>query len=250
MRFIGSLLFSIYTILSTILTATICIILFPFPYGLRYFFINLYATSVIHALSLLTGIRYRVEGEENIPDTPVIIFCKHQSTWETFALQVIFHRISFVFKQELLWIPFFGWGLAAMKPIAIHRGSGQKAVKQVISGGIKRLKEGISVVIFPEGTRTKPTGPGRYRVGGAVLAAESGYPVVPVAHHAGEFWPRKGFVKKPGLVTVRIGRAIQTQGKAADEILSEAQSWIEAQMPEITQGEYTRPDRTGKSSTD
>lgn len=238
MRFIGSLLFSIYTILSTILTATICIILFPFPYGLRYFFINLYATSVIHALSLLTGIRYRVEGEENIPDTPVIIFCKHQSTWETFALQVIFRRISFVFKNELLWIPFFGWGLAAMKPIAIKRGSGQKAVRQVVKGGIRRLKEGISVVIFPEGTRTQPDGPGRYRVGGAVLASESEYPVVPVAHHAGEFWPRKGFVKRPGEITVRIGPAITTKGKSPEQILAEARDWIEAQMPEITEGNY------------
>lgn len=238
MRLLASLLFSSYTILSTMVTAIISLILMPFPYKYRYFFINAYATSVVRALTLLCGIKYHVEGEENIPDEPVIIFCKHQSTWETFVLQVIFDKISFVFKNELLWIPFFGWGLAAMKPIAIKRGSGKIAVKQLVTGGTKRLQEGICVVIFPEGTRTKPSGPGRYRIGGAVLAAESGYPVVPVAHHAGEFWPRKGFLKKPGEVTIRIGPKLETKGKTADVILGEAKQWIEAQMPEITQGEY------------
>ena len=239
MRLITSFLFSAYTIIATVITATIALLLFPFPYQYRYFFINLYATSVVRVLTALCGIRYHIEGEENIPDEPVIIFCKHQSTWETFVLQVIFKKISFVFKNELLWIPFFGWGLAAMKPIAIKRGAGKIAVRQLVNGGIKRLREGISVVIFPEGTRTKPTGPGRYRIGGAVLAAESSYPIIPVAHHAGEFWPRKGFVKKPGEVTVRIGSPIDTHGKTADVILEEAKAWIEAQMPEISQGNYT-----------
>jgi len=238
MRLITSLLFSTYTILSTMVTATLSILLLPFPYKYRYSVINIYAVSVVRALTLLCGIRYRVEGEENIPDEPVIIFCKHQSTWETFALQVIFGKISFVFKNELLWIPFFGWGLAAMKPIAIKRGAGKIAVRQLVKGGIKRLKEGISVVIFPEGTRTKSTGPGRYRIGGAVLAAESGYPIVPVAHNAGEFWPRKGFIKTPGEVTIRIGPKLETKGKAPDVILEEAKQWIEAQMPDISQGEY------------
>jgi len=238
MRFLGSLLFSIYTILSTVVTALLCIVLLPFPYGARYFFINIYVISVVKALTLFCGVKYHVEGTENIPDEPVIVFCKHQSTWETFVVQVIFKKISFVFKNELLWIPFFGWGLAAMKPIAIKRGSGKKAVKQLVTGGIKRLKDGNCVVIFPEGTRTKPTGPGRYRVGGAVLAAESGYPVVPVAHHAGEFWARKEFVKHPGEITVRIGPKIETKGKTPEAILAEAKQWIEAQMPEITQGEY------------
>jgi 1-acyl-sn-glycerol-3-phosphate acyltransferase len=238
MRLFTSILFSTYTILSTMVTATIAVILSPFPYKYRYFFINIYAKSVVKALTLLCGISYHIEGEENIPDEPVIIFCKHQSTWETFALQVIFNKISFVFKDELLWIPFFGWGLAAMKPIAIKRGAGKIAVRQLVNGGIKRLQEGLSVVIFPEGTRTKHTGPGRYRIGGAVLAAESGYPIVPVAHHAGEFWPRKGFLKKPGDITIRIGPKIDTKGKTADVILEEAKHWIESQMPEISQDQY------------
>ncbi len=238
MAFVRSLLFSVYTIIATIITATLCILLFAFPYKARHVCINTYAKSVIKMLELLCGIRYRIEGKENVPDHPVIIFSKHQSTWETFALQIIFPPICFVFKKELLWIPFFGWGLATMQPIAINRGAGKKAVQQVVQGGIRRLKEGLCVVIFPEGTRTRATGPGRYRIGGAVLAAESGYPIVPVAHHAGEFWPRKGFIKKPGMITVRVGPPIETKDKTPEAILAEAKSWIEQQMPQITQGKY------------
>lgn len=238
MALLRSTLFSLYLIFTTILIGIVSPLLAPFPYKLRYTCINIYARSVIKALSLLCGIKYSVEGRDNIQH-PAIIFCKHQSTWETYILQTIFPPISFVFKSELLWIPFFGWGLASMKPISIDRGTGKKAVKQLVSGGIKRLHEGLSVVIFPEGTRTAATGPGRYRIGGAVLAAESGYPVIPVAHNAGEFWKRKGFIKKPGHVTVRIGPAIETKGKTPEAILDETKQWIEAQMPEITQGPYS-----------
>jgi len=237
MRLLSSGVFSLYMIVSTIITGSLTLLLTPFPYKVRYSCINLYAHSVVKALRLLCGIDYSVEGREHIQH-PAIIFCKHQSTWETYILQIIFPPISFVFKSELLWIPFFGWGLATMKPISIQRGTGHKAVKQLVTGGIKRLKEGLSVVIFPEGTRTHATGPGRYRIGGAVLAAESGYPIIPVAHNAGEFWKRKGFIKKPGHITVRVGPAIETKGKTPEAILEEARQWIEAQMPEITQGPY------------
>lgn len=237
MLILRSTLFSLYMILSTIVTGTLVLLLTPFSYKVRYYCINVYARSVIKALTLFCGIDYRVEGRKHIQH-PAIIFCKHQSTWETYILQIIFPPISFVFKSELLWIPFFGWGLATMKPISIQRGTGHKAVKQLVAGGIKRLQEGLSVVIFPEGTRTHATGPGRYRIGGAVLAAESGYPVIPVAHNAGEFWKRKGFIKKPGNITVRIGPAILTQGKTPEAILEEARQWIEAQMPQISQGSY------------
>ena len=238
MALLRSVLFSLYMIISTIVFGIVCVILMPFPYKLRYPCINVYATSVIDALRLLCGIHYTVEGREHIQH-PAIIFCKHQSTWETYILQIIFPPISFVFKSELLWIPFFGWGLAAMKPIAIQRGSGRKAIKQLVTGGTKRLEQNLSVVIFPEGTRTAANKPGRYHIGGAVLAAESGYPVIPVAHNAGEFWKRKGFIKKPGHVTVRIGPAIETKGKSPETILQEAKLWIETQMPQITQGPYT-----------
>lgn len=237
MRLLTSTLFSVYTIVTTMLTGLVTVLLMPLPYRIRYSIINLYARSVVRVLAMLCGITYHVEGREHIQH-PAIIFCKHQSTWETYGLQVIFPPISYVFKQELFWIPFFGWGLFAMKPIAIQRGSGRKAVRQLVTGGMQRLKEGLSVVIFPEGTRTRASGPGRYKIGGAVLAAESGYPVIPVAHNAGEFWARKSFIKRPGHITVRIGPAIDTQGKKPEDILDEAKAWIEAQMPEITQGVY------------
>ncbi|MBI1423951.1 MAG: 1-acyl-sn-glycerol-3-phosphate acyltransferase [Gammaproteobacteria bacterium] len=238
MLFLRSLLFSVYMIFSTMLTGTMVFLLFPFPYAWRYNIINVYARSIVSALTMLCGIDYKVEGQEHI-QAPAIIFSKHQSTWETYILQLIFPPISFVFKSELLWLPFFGWGLAAMKPISIQRGTGKKAVQQLVQGGIRRLQEGLSVVIFPEGTRTQATGPGRYRIGGAVLAAESGYPVIPVAHNAGEFWRRKGFIKRPGVITVRVGPPIETKGKKPEAILEEARQWIETQMPQITQGQYT-----------
>ena len=237
MRLLRSTLFSFYTIITTMVTGLLTVLLVPLPYRIRYSIINLYARSVVKILTLLCGITYHVEGREHIRH-PAIIFCKHQSTWETYGLQVIFPPISYVFKQELIWIPFFGWGLFAMKPIAIKRGSGRKAVAQLVNGGKKRLHEGLSVAIFPEGTRTRANAPGKYKIGGAVLAAESGYPVIPVAHNAGEFWPRKGFIKRPGHITVRIGPAIETAGKKPEDILDEAKTWIEAQMPAITQGGY------------
>lgn len=243
MLFLRSSLLHLFMAVTTVITATIAILLFPFPYGLRYSVINAYANANIWLMKHLNGFDYTIEGIENLPNKPVIIFCKHQSTWETFALQVIFNKInnkiSFVFKQELFYIPFFGWGLAAMKPVAIKRGSGKIAVNALTTNGIKRLKEGISVVIFPEGTRTSSTGPGKYRIGGAVLAAQSSYPVVPVAHNAGECWPRKSWFLYPGKITVRIGPPIETADKQAEQILAEAREWIELQMPDISHGTYT-----------
>ena len=238
MLFIRSTLLHIFMAVTTIITATLAILFVLFPYRLRYSIINAYAHSNVWLMKHLNGFDYHVEGVENITDTAVIIFSKHQSTWETFALQTLFHRISFVFKQELFYVPFFGWGLAAMKPVAIKRGTGKVAVNALVKNGIRRLNEGISVVVFPEGTRTKATGPGKYRIGGAVLAAESGYPIIPVAHNAGECWPRKSWILYPGKITVRIGPPIQTEGKQPDEILAEVKQWIEHQMPEITIGHY------------
>ena len=237
-RFISSALFSVIMITLTVIFALLTLIMWPLPFLLRSRALRLYAWLNMQILKYLCGITYQITGQENIPPGAVIIFSKHQSTWETFALQTIFNKVSFVFKQELLWVPFFGWGLATMKPISIKRGSGKQAVAQMVRNGTKRLKEGVTVAIFPEGTRTSATGPGKYRVGGAVLAAESGFPVVPVAHNAGQFWRRKGFLKEPGRITVRIGPAIQTRGKTPEVILDESKKWIEGQMVEISRPGY------------
>jgi 1-acyl-sn-glycerol-3-phosphate acyltransferase len=138
-----------------------------------------------------------------------------------------------VLKRELMWIPFFGWALALLHPIAIDRGSGRKAIEQVVAQGRDRLRSGIWVVVFPEGTRVAPGTRRRYGIGGAVLAAETGYPVVPVAHNAGTFWPRRSFFKRPGTVRAVIGPVIESRGKTAEEIRDLAETWIENKMREL-----------------
>jgi 1-acyl-sn-glycerol-3-phosphate acyltransferase len=161
------------------------------------------------------------------------VLSKHQSAWETLAFQEIFPPFVFILKRELLWIPLFGWGLALLKPIAIDRDAGRRALDQVVSQGRARLEQGIWVVVFPEGTRVAPGHRRRYKSGGAALAAETGYPVVPVAHNAGVFWPKRSFIKKPGTIRVVIGPPIPTKGKSADEVLDQAEEWIEQTMARL-----------------
>jgi 1-acyl-sn-glycerol-3-phosphate acyltransferase len=181
----------------------------------------------------LLGIRYRVIGQENIPAGPAVIMSKHQSAWETFGLQVIFPPLSFVLKRELLWIPFLGWGLASIPSIAINRAAGKDALSQVVEQGRARLKEGLWVAVFPEGTRVAPGVRGRYRPGGAFLAKRAGVAVVPVAHNAGEFWRRNAFLKHPGEVVVSIGPPIEVKGVKAEEINRRAKEWIENEMTRL-----------------
>jgi 1-acyl-sn-glycerol-3-phosphate acyltransferase len=187
-------------------------------------------------LKLSCGLGYEVKGRENIPQNPAfLIFAKHQSAWETLSLQEIFdYPISWVLKRGLLWVPIFGWGLKMTRPIAINRKSGRKAVQQLKDQGLERLKSGSKVLIFPEGTRIPVGKIGRFKIGGCALAEHSQYPVVPVAHNAGYFWPKRGFTKKPGTITVKIGKPIDTKGKSADAICAEVQAWMEQAMAEIT----------------
>ncbi len=172
-------------------------------------------------------------GLENLPNTPSVILSKHQSAWETIAFQTIFPPQAWVLKRELLWIPFFGWGLAATRPIAIDRSQGVRALDSVVKQGIQRIEEGRWVVVFPEGTRTAPGEKGRYNPGGAMLASKAQVPVVPVAHNAGEFWPRRGFIKKPGTITVSIGPPIETKGRKAKQINAEAEAWTENEVEQL-----------------
>lgn len=182
----------------------------------------------------LLGIDYRVVGAENIPKTPCVILSKHQSAWETIVLQRIFQWTSFVYKKELHWLPFFGWGLYVMPFVGIDRGAGKDALNQVATRGKQRLGEGYSVIIFPEGTRVAPGHKKRYKIGGAFLAAQAGAPAVPVALNAGEFWRRKAFLKHPGTVTVSIGPAIDPTGLSPEDINSATENWIECEMRRIS----------------
>ncbi len=233
MQYLRSALFNLLMLLTVLVFAPLALLTFPLPHPLRYRFISQWARLQTWLIGVLCGVRYRVEGREHLPKGPAIILAKHQSAWETIAFQKIFPIQTWVLKRELLLIPFFGWGLALMKPIAIDRGAGRKAVTQVIEQGQARLKEGIWIVVFPEGTRMAPGTTRRYGIGGAALAAESGYPVVPVAHNAGFFWPRRGFLKKPGTIHVVIGPVIHTRGKSAEEINRAAEEWIENKMVEL-----------------
>ncbi len=232
-RFLRSALFSLGMAASAVVLATVIVAAFPLPFRLRYRIAGGFAAFNLWTLERLCGVKWTVEGREHIPPGPAIVFCKHQSTWETLALQRVFPPQVYVLKRELLWVPFFGWGLAMVRPIAIKRGTGRAAVRQLVAQGRARLAEGLWVVVFPEGTRTAPGQRTRYKVGGAVLAAESGAPVVPVAHNAGDFWPRRAFFKRPGCIRMRIGPPIATAGRTPEEILAEARDWIEASVEEL-----------------
>jgi 1-acyl-sn-glycerol-3-phosphate acyltransferase len=228
-----SFLFNALLWLSVPPYALLALLTFPLPFRARYRFISGWARMQLWLVERLCGLNYRVEGREHIPRGPAIILAKHQSTWETIALQAIFPPQTWVLKRELMWVPLFGWGLAMLKPIAIDRSAGRKAVEQLIAQGKARLAEGIWVVVFPEGTRVAPGTRKRYGIGGAVLAAETGCPVVPVAHNAGWYWPRRGFLKKPGTIQVAIGPPIDPNGKSAEQIIRAAEQWIENEMSRL-----------------
>lgn len=203
------------------------------PFKPRYFVVGTWSRFNIWTLKWICGINYKIEGKENIPQHTAIVMSKHQSSWETLALSFIFPPQAWILKKVLLKIPFFGWGLALLKPIAIDRSAGQSALEQVIEQGRKRLNNDIWIVIYPEGTRTKTGTRRRYKQGGSVLATETGYPVVPVAHNAGLLWPREQFNKWPGTVTVRIGNLIESKGKTAEQLNKEVEEWIETQQQEL-----------------
>lgn len=232
--FIRSCLFFIYSITSIVLYSLLCAISFLLPLKIRHVLIRAFLRAYVNVLRFLCGINYRVEGLHHLPKHGGgIVFSKHQSTWETMFLPIIFHDAAFIAKRELLWIPFFGWGLKASDPIAINRNDKSSAMQQIIKKGTVALNEGRWVVFFPEGTRTAVGQVGHYRLGGARLAAATGAKVYPVAHNAGVCWPRRKFLKMPGTITVAIGPAIETQGRAADDIMSEAKAWIETKMQSI-----------------
>lgn len=206
----------------------------PLNHFQRYAYLVQWSRIIIGWLKISCGLTYRVIGRENIPKGPAIILAKHQSAWETIALQQLFPPQTWVLKRELLHIPFFGWSLRATKPVAINRGSTKEALRQVLEQGKQRLDEGLWLVIFPEGTRTLPGQRRRYAIGGAMLAERSGYPVVPVAHNAGEFWKARGFLKYPGEITVVVGPVIDSTQHKAGEINRLTEEWIESAMAQIT----------------
>ncbi len=226
MILLRSLTYLLGQIISAIIISILAVVCLVLPAGIRDPVISSWARINIWSLRVICRIDYQLEGIENIPSKPSIIIANHQSAWETLFFQVIFPPLSFILKRELLWIPFFGWGLAAYRPIAIDRSRKIKALDQLIKQGAERLKQGRWPVIYPEGTRMKPRQPGKFQIGGAMIAAKTGATIVPIAHNAGVFWPKNGFLKYPGTINIVIGHPISTEGRKAREINQEVEQWI------------------------
>jgi 1-acyl-sn-glycerol-3-phosphate acyltransferase len=231
--FLRSCLLALIQIVITPFFAVAALLSFPLSRHQRYAIITTWSRLITAAAASICGLRYRVIGAENIPRVPCVILSKHQSAWETLAWQTVFPPQVWVMKRELLWIPFFGWGLAMLSPIAINRGSGSKALRQMAEQGRERLDAGFCIVIFPEGTRVAPGERGTYHPGGAWLTVKTGALALPVAHNAGECWRKNGFIKRPGLITVSIGKPISPAGLSAAQLNQQVEDWIEAEMKKL-----------------
>ncbi|HEX7936467.1 MAG TPA: lysophospholipid acyltransferase family protein [Paraburkholderia sp.] len=241
MRFIRSLLLLIYFVVFTVPYAIACFIAFPFMRAdKRYWMAAGWCRVTLIVARGLNGIGYTIQGMENLPNGPAVLLSKHQSAWETLAFPALMPRpLCYVFKRELLYVPFFGWALGLLKMVHIDRKEGKYAFESVIRQGKARMAEGAWVIMFPEGTRT-PTGKqGKYKTGGARFAIASGAPVVPIAHNAGRVWPRNSFLKYAGIVTVSIGKPIETTGLTPDEVNTRVEQWIEAEMRRIDPTAYS-----------
>jgi len=219
-----SLLFYLGYSLATVIWGSLSVLVgWLLPYRLRFqFIIGAWTRICLWWLRVTCGIRHEIEGREHIPDTPCVVFCRHESTWETLFLQTLLAPQATLIKRELLWIPFFGWAFALNKPIAIDRSSPRSALRRLIHVGTSRLKERIWVVLFPEGTRMPVGELGRFQVGGSALAAAAGVPVLVIAHDAGSFWPAHELKKTPGTIRVKILPPIQTNDRDSKSISDEA----------------------------
>ncbi|MEN2506813.1 lysophospholipid acyltransferase family protein [Stutzerimonas stutzeri] len=200
------------------------------------FVVQTWCRSAVWLAKTIVGLRYEVSGQENIPDRPCVILAKHQSTWETFFLSAYFEPLSQVLKRELLRVPFFGWAIMLLKPIAIDRDNPKAALRQVAKQGQERLGQGAWVLIFPEGTRMPVGQPGKFSRSGAALAVNADLPVLPIAHNAGMFWPKSGWGKRPGTIRVVIGPAMRAESegpRAVAELNQRAEDWVNLQVSEL-----------------
>ncbi|MGR9044703.1 MAG: lysophospholipid acyltransferase family protein [Gammaproteobacteria bacterium] len=231
----GSILLFLCILLSTLLVAPIILLCIIFPFSIRYKIAGYWINFILWVTQVACGIRCKIEGLENIKGIEAaVVLCKHQSAWETIALRQILPPQTALLKRSLLWLPVWGWALATLKPIAIDRDNQMGALRTLIDKGTDCLKQGLWVVVFPEGTRVAPGEKKKFNAGGAMLAHKSGYPVIPVAHNAGEYWPRYSFLKYPGVITIKIGPPIESKNRKASEINAEAEAWIAKTMKEIS----------------
>ena len=236
MLLLRSLVFQFFFFASVAIASLSIFLMWPFPFTVRSAIARNWGKSMLWAGRAICGLDYVIEGEENIPAVPSVIMIKHTTVFETYTQLAIFPPQTWVVKRELQWIPIFGWGLAAMRPIAINRSAGHYAVTQVIEQGRRLLADGIWITIFPEGTRV-PTGQTKkYGVSGAALARDVQCPILPVAHNAGDLWPRRGLKKRPGLIRFCIGPPIEPADRPPKKTNLMVQDWIETKMREISTG--------------
>lgn len=233
--YIRSGIFFVHLVITSLLFSPFLLLAIAAPFEVRYRIAKQWVKLNLWAVKVVCGLHYTVEGLENIPaHENAIVLSKHQSAWETLSLYLIFPTQVILLKRELLWLPFWGWALATLKPIAINRKSKKAALRSLLEQGSQRLKEGFWVIIYPEGTRTAPGEVKKFNAGGSLLAERTQTPVIPVAHNAGEFWPRYSFLKYPGTIRVKIGPLISPAGRKANDINEEVRAWIENAMTEIS----------------
>ncbi len=230
-NYFGSTLLFISIFLTATCVGIILFLLFWIPFEWRYKIARFWCWLVIKMSAFFCGLRYEVEGLENInSQNTAIIFSNHQSAWETLALRIFLPTQTTVLKKELLYLPLWGWALLLLKSIVIDRKNQRGALKSLLEQGSKYLNEGLWVLIFPEGTRAGAREVLPFNIGGAMLAQKTGFPVVPIVHNAGDFWPRYSFLKYAGTIKIKIGQPIETQGRKATEINAQVEEWIRQNM--------------------
>ncbi|MGD2167161.1 MAG: lysophospholipid acyltransferase family protein [Gammaproteobacteria bacterium] len=232
-QWLGSVAFTIYLFVSVPFFALIPLACFRASWETRFAGVRWWVNSVFGALRLFCRLDYHIEGRENLPAQNCVVLVKHSSAWETIAQLVLFPRQTWVLKRELMWLPFFGWVLALLRPIAIDRSARGAAVAQVLEQGAARLAEGFWVIVFPEGTRVPAGESRRYGLSGALLASKAGCPVVPVAHDAGSYWPRRSWLKRPGTIRVVIGEPILAGGRDPRDVNADVRAFIESTLERL-----------------
>ncbi|SOC10718.1 1-acyl-sn-glycerol-3-phosphate acyltransferase [Alloalcanivorax xenomutans] len=229
---VRSLLFFLLYNLAGIIHSVICVLIGPFlSFKKRHVLVNLWTRFAMWLLQWLNGVRFKVEGREHLQGQAAVIISNHQSSWETFYLQLLVGPQATVLKRELLWLPFFGWALALLKPIKIDRGKGRAALKAVVQQGEDRLHSNIPVVIYPEGSRQPPGRIGHFNSGGALLASRSGFPVIAISHNSGDCWPARSWLRLPGTITLRVSPPMDTRNKDAKTVTREVKHWIVTNYP-------------------
>jgi 1-acyl-sn-glycerol-3-phosphate acyltransferase len=231
-----SALFTFVMFVSVPFYAVMVLLLSPFGARAAYWPAVSWARMILRLCKVLCGLDYVVQGRDNIPTQNSIALLKHSSTYETIVQFTLFPRQCWVLKRELMWVPFLGWALAVLQSIAIDRGAAHSAVEQVIEQGRRRLRDGLWIMVFPEGTRMAPGKTRRYGISAVLLAQQTGRVLVPVAHNAGDYWPRRGLRKRPGTVCFCIGPPVDPTGRKPREVNAEIQAWVEARVAQL-QGE-------------